>query len=70
MLGRLLFNIDLIDLFVECEDDSITNYAVDTTPYSCAQDILSVISELRRITKKMFDRCRNNHMKICVETII
>ena len=31
--------------------------------YSCAQDISSVISELQRITKKMFDWCRNNHMK-------
>ena len=63
MLGSLLFNIDLIDLFLECEDDNISSYADDTTPYSCAQDISSVISELQRITKKFFDWCRNNHMK-------
>ena len=42
MLGPLLFNIDLTDLFLECEDDNITSYADDTTPYSCAQDISSV----------------------------
>ena len=53
VLGPLLFNIDLIDLFLECEDDNISSYADDTTPYSCAQDISSVISELQRITKKI-----------------
>ena len=45
MPGPLLFNTDLIDLFLECEDDNITSHADDTTPYSCAQDISSVISE-------------------------
>ena len=63
MLGPLLFNIDLNDLFLECEDYNITSYADDTTPYSCAQDISSVISELQRIAKKMYDWYRNNHMK-------
>ena len=63
VLGPLLFNIDLIDLFLECEDDNISSYADDTTPYSCAQDISSVISELQRITKKFFDWFRNSHMK-------
>ena len=53
VLGPLLFNIDLIDLFLECEDDNISSYADDTTPYSCAQDISSVISELQRIAKKI-----------------
>ena len=52
MLGTLLFNIDLIDLFLECEDGNITSYADDTTPYFCAQDISSVISEVQRIAKK------------------
>ena len=63
VLGPLLFNIDLIDLFLECEDGNITSYADETTRYSCAQDISSVISELQRIAKNIFDWCRNNHMK-------
>ena len=63
VLGPILFNIDLTDLFLECEDDNISSYANDTTPYSCAHDISSVISELQRITKKKSDWCRNNHMK-------
>ena len=36
ILGPLLFNIDLIDLFYECEESNIASYADDTTPYSCA----------------------------------
>ena len=53
MLGPLLFNIDLIDLFLECENDNISNYDDDTTTYSCAQDISSVISEFQRIAKQI-----------------
>ena len=34
VLGPLLFNIDLIDLFYECEESNIASYANDTTPYS------------------------------------
>ena len=36
-LGPLLFNIDLTDLFHECEDSNIANYADDTTPYFLLQ---------------------------------
>ena len=63
MLGPLLFNIDLTDLFLKCEDDKITSYADDTTPYFCAQDISSVIFEIQRIAKNFFDWCRNYLMK-------
>ena len=61
VLGPLLFNIDLIDLFLECEEENISSYADDTTPYFCAQDISSVISRLQGILKKCL---------IGVETII
>ena len=54
VLGPLLFNIDLTDLFLECEDDNISSYDDDTTTYSCAQDISSVISEFQRIAKKIW----------------
>ena len=45
ILGPLLFNIDLIDLFYECKESNIASYADDTTPYSCARDTQTVISE-------------------------
>ena len=46
ILGPLLFNIDLIDLFYKCEESNINSYADDTTQYSCARDTQTVISEL------------------------
>ena len=42
VLGPLLFNIGMIDLFYECEDSNVVSYADDTTPYSCATDITKV----------------------------
>ena len=38
IFGQLLFNIDLIDLFYECDESDIGSYADDTTPYSCGTD--------------------------------
>ena len=53
ILGPFLFNIDLIDLFYECEESDIASYADDTTPYSCAKDTQTV-SELKSISSKFF----------------
>ena len=46
ILGPLLFNINMIDLFNECEENDFPTYADDTTPHSCGTDIPNVISEL------------------------
>ena len=54
IFGPLLFNIDLIDLFVECDDSEIASYADDTTSYSCADDIPSVITQLQSTASKLF----------------
>ena len=35
--------------YVECEERNIASYADDTTPYSCAMDIQTVISELKSL---------------------
>ena len=40
ILGPLLFNINMIDLFYECKENDIANYAEDTTPFSCCNGIL------------------------------
>ena len=61
--GPLLFIIDLIDLFLKCEDDNINSYADDTTLYYCVKDMSSVITELRRIAHKIFKWLENDHMK-------
>ena len=63
ILGPLLFNINMIDLFYECEENDIANYADDTTLCSCGTDIATVISELQDISTKVFNEIGNNHMK-------
>ena len=40
ILCPLLFNINMIDLFYECKENDIANYAEDTTPFSCCNGIL------------------------------
>ena len=63
ILGPILFNIYLIDLFYECEDSSVASYADDTAPYSCATDIASVALELQASATKLFLWFKNNHLK-------
>ena len=63
ILGSILFNINMIDLFYECEDSSVTSYADQTTPYSCATDIPSVAMELQASATKLFLWFKNNHLK-------
>ena len=63
VLGPLLFNIDLTDLFYECEDSNIANYADSTTPYACGENIRVVISELQSLAFRLFKWFENNHNK-------
>ena len=63
VLGPLLFNIDLIDFFFICENDDIDSYADNTTPYTCARDTPTVISELQSTSEKLFNWFEKNHLK-------
>ena len=63
------FPVDLVTFTEEILNGKLhflcsTSHADGTNPYSYAQDISSVISEFQRIVKKVFDWCRNNHMKV------
>ena len=60
----MLSNVDLTDLFYECEDSNIANYADDTTPHACGKNIRAVISELQLLAFKWFKWFENNHMKV------
>ena len=63
ILGPILYNINMTDLFYECEDSNVASYADDTTPYSCATDIPSVALELQASATKRFRWLKNNHLK-------
>ena len=57
VLGPLIFNIDLIDLFYKCEESNIASYADDTTLYSGARDTQT------QMTSKLFHWFQYNHLK-------
>ena len=50
-------------MFYQCEDSDIENYTDDTTPYTCASVINTVISELQITASKLFTWFNNYHMK-------
>ena len=52
ILWPLLFNIDLIDLFYECEESDIDSDM--TTPYFCGTDTQLVIAKLQITANKLF----------------
>ena len=49
----------------------INSYGDDTSPYSCAEDMSSIVTELQRIAKQFFSGgwYENNHMKAYPEKI-
>ena len=63
ILGSLLFNIYLCDLFNSLDDRTIVNYADDDTPFSTAHDINSIIKKIESNSIKLFQWLGNNVVK-------
>ena len=63
ILGPLLFNIFLTDLFFIANSMDIANYADDSTSYATANDIDSLITSLEEDSKSLFTWFDNNLMK-------
>ena len=63
ILGPLLFNIFLVELFFILNDFVIASYADDSTPYDIANDIDGVITSLEKASKAFFEWFENNLLK-------
>ena len=63
ILGPLLFNIYLSDLFLFTKDADIANYADDNSPYACKLDMDSVILQLEEDSKVLLEWVSNNVLK-------
>ena len=63
ILGPLLFNIDLCDLFFENCSSDFANFADDTTPYECDHSFNEVINNLETMTEKVFEYFSFNNLK-------
>ena len=63
VLGTLLFNIFLCDLFVVLENKYFTSYTDDTTPLVVGSSTEKILSELNEIAEKLFAWFDRNQMK-------
>ena len=63
ILGPLLFNIFLCDLFLIMENIDIASYADDNAPYTIGKSIEEVIQKLETTAKTLFQWFSNNQMK-------
>ena len=63
ILGPLLFNIFLCDLFLFLHDISVANYADDNTPYCTRLKILDVLIKLENVAETLLQWFKDNRMK-------
>ena len=55
ILGPLLFNIFLCDLFLFAEEADIMSYADDNTPYVCSENNVVTLEKLVEVEKVLFE---------------
>ena len=63
ILGPLLFNIYLCDLFMFTDNIDIASYADDTTPYVSGVTLDSTVKSLEKIADLLFTWFNYNQMK-------
>ena len=63
ILGPLLFNVFICDLFMFMPNHTIANYADDNTPYSTGSNMNEVILDLQLSGNILFSWLKNNGMK-------
>ena len=64
ILGPLLFNIFICDMFYFLEGFDIANYADDSTPYCAGKSAESVVNNLEQSSRILFKWLNNNYMKV------
>ena len=64
ILGPLLFNIFISDMFYFLEDFDTANYADDTTPYCASKNAEFVVNNLEQLSTILFEWFNNNYMKV------
>ena len=64
ILGPLLFNIFICDMFYFLEDYEMANYADDSTPFSAQCSNQAVIEDLEKSFAILFNWLKSNYMKV------
>ena len=60
ILGPLLSNVFLCDIFLFVEEAGIMSYADDNTPYVCSEKIDVTLEKLEEVGKVLFECFSNN----------
>ena len=63
ILGPLLFNVFINDLFLFIERTNICNFADDNTIYSCQNDLKTILKDLRYDMVNLLRWFKENSMK-------
>ena len=63
ILGSLLFNAYVCDLFYDTDDLDFASFADGNIPYSCLPDMKSVLGQLKGGIDKIFDWLKNIFLK-------
>ena len=63
ILGPLLFNLFLCDLFLFVGEVDIMSYADDNTPYVCSENVDVTLEKLEEVGKVLFEWFSNNFLK-------
>ena len=64
VLGPLLFNIYLNDLFFLVDYTEVCNFADDTTFFACDKDLVPLINRLEHDGLLAIEWFQNNYMKL------
>ena len=64
VLGPLLFNIYLDDLFLFLEETEVSNYTDNTKIYTCGPNVENVVTKLENDAFAISERFLNNRMKL------
>ena len=64
VLGPLLFNIYINDLFFELSQTRVCNYADDTTLFDCRKNLNDLITNLEHDSKIAITWFEDNYMKL------
>ena len=69
ILGPLLFNVFLCDLFLFIPNIDLVSYADDNTPFAMGSSELEVINEIKSLAESLTLWFRNNCMKVNLDKI-
>ena len=63
ILGLLLFNLFLCDLFLLVEEADIMSYTDNNNPYLCSENVEVTLEKLEEVGKALFEWFSNNFLK-------